>query len=121
MDLLLWRHAEAEDTAPGGDLGRALTARGRAQAERVAAWLGERLPDDAHILVSPAKRCQQTVAPLGRTTTTAAAQTSSGTGRWCPMAAMGPSRDSRCDVASNHYGAAGRAPGPGGGPEGGRR
>lgn len=72
MDLLLWRHAEAEDTAPGGDLARALTARGRAQAERVAAWLGERLPDDAHILVSPAKRCQQTVAPLGRKTTTAA-------------------------------------------------
>ena len=72
MDLLLWRHAEAEDNAPGGDLARALTARGRAQAERVAAWLGERLPDDAQILVSPAKRCQQTVAPLGRTTTTAA-------------------------------------------------
>ena len=43
------------------------------------------------------------------------------TGRWCPMAAMRPGRDSRWDVASNHCGAAGRAPAPGGGPEGGRR
>jgi hypothetical protein len=43
------------------------------------------------------------------------------TGRWCPMAALRPSRDSKCDVAGNPYGAAGRAPGPGGGPEGGRR
>jgi phosphohistidine phosphatase len=73
MDLLLWRHAEAEDAARGGDLERALTARGRAQAERVAAWLVERLPGDARVLVSPAKRCQQTAAALGRRTTTVAA------------------------------------------------
>jgi phosphohistidine phosphatase len=73
MDLLLWRHAEAEDAGRGNDLERALTARGRAQAERVAAWLAERLPDDARILVSPAKRCQQTVAPLGRKAATVAA------------------------------------------------
>jgi hypothetical protein len=43
------------------------------------------------------------------------------TGRWGPTAALRPGRDSRWDVASNHYGAAGRAPGPGGGPEEGRR
>jgi ribosomal protein S27AE len=30
------------------------------------------------------------------------------TGRWCPTAAMRPGRDSRWDVASNQYGAAGR-------------
>ncbi len=30
MDLILWRHAEAEDAAPGqDDLDRQLTARGR--------------------------------------------------------------------------------------------
>jgi hypothetical protein len=34
------------------------------------------------------------------------------TGRWCPMAAMRPSRDSRGEVASNQYSAAGWAPGP---------
>ncbi len=73
MDLLLWRHAEAEESARGGDLARALTARGRAQAERMAAWLAPRLADDALIFVSPAKRCQQTVAPLGRTVSTVAA------------------------------------------------
>jgi hypothetical protein len=42
-------------------------------------------------------------------------------GRWCPMAAMRPSRDSGCEVASNPCGAGGWAPGPGRGPEGGRR
>jgi phosphohistidine phosphatase len=73
MDLILWRHAEAEDAGGGSDLARALTARGRAQAERMAAWLAPRLADDARILVSPAKRCQQTVAPLDRTATTVAA------------------------------------------------
>jgi len=73
MDLILWRHAEAEDAGRGGDLARALTARGRAQAERMAAWLAPRLPATARILASPAKRCQQTVAALGRTPTTLAA------------------------------------------------
>jgi phosphohistidine phosphatase len=73
MDLILWRHAEAEDAARGGDLARALTARGRAQAERMAAWLLPRLPEAARIVVSPAKRCQQTVAPLGRAANTVAA------------------------------------------------
>jgi phosphohistidine phosphatase len=73
MDLILWRHAEAEDGGRGGDLARALTARGRAQAERMAAWLAPRLPTSAWIVASPAKRCQQTVAALGRTATTLAA------------------------------------------------
>jgi phosphohistidine phosphatase len=73
MDLILWRHAEAEDASDGGDLARALTARGRAQAERMAAWLGPRLPATARIIVSPAKRCQQTVAALDRSSITVAA------------------------------------------------
>jgi len=70
MDLILWRHAEAEDARGNDDLGRALTARGRAQAERMAAWLGPRLPATARILASPALRCQQTVAALARRATT---------------------------------------------------
>jgi len=93
MDLLLWRHAEAEDAGRGGDLARALTARGREQAERVAAWLAERLPDDAHILVSPAKRCQQTVAPLGRKTTTSAAIGPGGSAEALLAAAGWPNGD----------------------------
>ncbi|MBC5766631.1 SixA phosphatase family protein [Ramlibacter albus] len=67
MDLILWRHAEAEDPADGqDDLDRALTSRGEKQAARVAAWLDRQLPDGAKILTSPARRCEQTVLALGR-------------------------------------------------------
>lgn len=64
MDLILWRHADAEDGLP--DLGRALTDKGRKQAEKMGFWLSQRLPKDARILVSPAKRAQQTAAGLAR-------------------------------------------------------
>lgn len=65
MNLILWRHAEAEDSAPDHtDAGRRLTERGQKQAQRMAAWLHEHLPADARILVSPAVRTQQTVAAL---------------------------------------------------------
>jgi phosphohistidine phosphatase len=62
MDLLLWRHADAE---PGArDLERNLTAKGRKQAKRVAEWLRAWAPRDARILVSPAHRAQQTAEAL---------------------------------------------------------
>ena len=64
MDLILWRHAEAEPGDP--DLGRRLTSKGLKQAERMAAWLEPRLPDTTRILVSPAARTQQTALALGR-------------------------------------------------------
>jgi len=63
MDLLLWRHAEAEDGSP--DAARKLTKHGRDQARRVAAWLKPRLPKRCEILVSPATRAQETAAALG--------------------------------------------------------
>jgi phosphohistidine phosphatase len=66
MDLILWRHAQAEDSAPGGDLRRALTAFGRRQAAGIAAWLDARLPATTHVLASPALRAQQTAQALGR-------------------------------------------------------
>ena len=62
MDLLLWRHCEAEPGEP--DLGRELTGKGEKQARRVAAWLHAHLPDSARILVSPARRAQQTALAL---------------------------------------------------------
>lgn len=62
MDLLLWRHADAEDGIP--DSGRALTRKGLKQAKQVAQWLKPRLPQDCLILASPAKRAQQTAAAL---------------------------------------------------------
>ncbi len=64
MDLILWRHAEAEDGPP--DLQRELTAKGRKQAERVAEWLQQRLPDSYVLIASPAARAQQTAEALGR-------------------------------------------------------
>ena len=63
MNLILWRHAEAEDIAPT-DLARQLTTRGRKQAQNVAKWLRARLDDDAVILASPAIRTIQTVESL---------------------------------------------------------
>jgi len=66
MNLILWRHAAAEDApaAEGDDLGRALTKRGRKQAEIMAAWLNARLPADFELLVSPAVRTRQTAEAL---------------------------------------------------------
>lgn len=67
MDLILWRHAEAEDPDEGqDDLTRALTGRGEKQAARVGAWLDRQLPEGARILCSPALRCEQTVLAMGR-------------------------------------------------------
>ena len=58
MDLILWRHAEAEDGTP--DEQRKLTGKGHKQAARMAEWLGERLSKHVTMLVSPAVRTQQT-------------------------------------------------------------
>lgn len=66
MELILWRHAEAEDAAAGGDSARALTRKGHKQAERMARWIEARIGDDWRVLVSPATRTLQTVKPLGR-------------------------------------------------------
>ncbi|HEX9171931.1 MAG TPA: histidine phosphatase family protein [Telluria sp.] len=64
MELILWRHADAENSEP--DLERVLTARGRHQAQQVADWLNVRLPPNTRILCSPAVRAQQTLEPLQR-------------------------------------------------------
>lgn len=67
MDLIFWRHAEAEDEREGlADLERALTPRGEKQAARMAAWLDRQLPEGTRIVCSPALRCQQTAMALGR-------------------------------------------------------
>lgn len=64
MDLVLWRHAEAEQGAR--DDARELTAKGKRQAKRMAAWLRKRLPPGAKVLASPARRTRQTAACLTR-------------------------------------------------------
>ncbi len=62
MQLILWRHAEAEDGQD--DLARELTAQGHKQAERVGRWLRKRLPEDFRVIASPALRTRQTAQGL---------------------------------------------------------
>ena len=62
MDLILWRHAEAEDGPE--DLARALTPRGRRQAMRMAQWLKRHLPTPWTVFASPARRTQETAESL---------------------------------------------------------
>lgn len=77
MNIILWRHAEAEDgisevlsIMDGGshdeelfrqdDLSRCLTAKGHKQAAKMAAELKKRLPEKYQLWVSQALRSQQT-------------------------------------------------------------
>ena len=62
MDLILWRHAEAEDGMP--DAKRRLTDKGQKQAQHMATWLRAHLPAKTRILASPTTRTQQTVQAL---------------------------------------------------------
>lgn len=67
MDLIIWRHAEAHEAEPGEeDMLRALTSRGRKQADRMSVWLDAQLPQGTRILSSPAVRAEQTVQALKR-------------------------------------------------------
>ena len=62
MDLILWRHAEAEDGVP--DKTRKLTAKGEKQAREMADWLAARLPKDVRVMTSNATRAMQTASAL---------------------------------------------------------
>ena len=62
MELILWRHCDAEAGVP--DELRALTPRGRNEAARMAEWLRGRLPHACRIAVSPARRARQTADAL---------------------------------------------------------
>jgi len=63
MDLILWRHADAENGAD--DLARRLTPKGREQAAAMAKWLRAHLPKDYTLVASPAVRAQETAQALG--------------------------------------------------------
>ena len=62
MNLILWRHAEAEEGE--NDFRRTLTRRGLRQAAAMADWLRAHAPDGATLLASRAERSQQTAAAL---------------------------------------------------------
>jgi phosphohistidine phosphatase len=63
MELILWRHADAEDGRD--DLARRLTSKGEQQAAAMAKWLRAQLPGPFALLASPAVRAQQTARALG--------------------------------------------------------
>jgi phosphohistidine phosphatase len=62
MELILWRHADAEEGER--DLERKLTGKGRKQAARVAQWLQQRLPSKFTLICSPARRARETADAL---------------------------------------------------------
>jgi phosphohistidine phosphatase len=94
MDLILWRHADAEEgTEPADDLARALTQKGERQAERMAGWLKRQLASTTRVLVSPARRAQQTAQTLERKFKTADTVAPGGTVETLLQAARWP--DSR--------------------------
>jgi phosphohistidine phosphatase len=67
VDLILWRHAEAQLLQEGQvDLDRRLTAAGERQARRMGLWLQQRLPSTTKVLVSPAARTLATADALER-------------------------------------------------------
>src|SRR5260221_3327834 len=63
MELILWRHAEAEDAGRKADLARELTKRARKHAAKMAEWLKPRLEGDWRGGGSPAQRTLQTGEP----------------------------------------------------------
>ncbi len=74
MDLILWRHAEALVLRePQHDHERPLSPKGERQALRMAEWLNRHLPSSTRVLVSPARRAQQTAVALERRFKTVAA------------------------------------------------
>jgi phosphohistidine phosphatase len=70
MDLILWRHAEAEIIQTDQeDAARRLTPKGIKQAHKMAYWLDSHLPETCRIFVSPTVRTKQTaqaISALGR-------------------------------------------------------
>ncbi|HMV00534.1 MAG TPA: histidine phosphatase family protein [Rhodocyclaceae bacterium] len=105
MDLLLWRHAEAEDGPV--DLERPLTPRGEKQARAMARWILGHAPSTLRIVVSPALRCQQTAAALGRAFETSGT-ISLDSSADAILREAGSHPDSRCVVIVGHQPLLGR-------------
>lgn len=66
MNLYLARHGIAEDSAPGGDAARPLTADGYKRMEEIAAGLNELGLQADRVVSSPLRRAVQTAEILAR-------------------------------------------------------
>ncbi len=100
MELILWRHAEAEEGGP--DLERRLTQKGQRQAAKMAAFLRSRLPKNTRIVVSPALRARQTVHALTRHFDTEARIGPGASARAALEAAGWPDGDAACTLLVGH-------------------
>lgn|SRR5512147_2336033 len=106
MQLVLWRHAQAEDGKL--DLERELTAKGRRQAAKVAAWMRRRLPERFAVLASPAARARQTAEALGAEVTIADRLAPGGSVADVLEAAGWPDRGAAVTVVVGHQPTLGR-------------
>ena len=67
MDLVLWRHAEAQEWVEGcDDMARTLTLRGEKQAARMAAWLDRQLPEGTRKVLAGKKFVAESLGQEGR-------------------------------------------------------
>ena len=107
VQLIVWRHAEAEDGIP--DDGRRLTAKGRRQARCVARWLERQLGKPRTMLVSPARRAQETAAALASRFEICAAIGVGSSPREILSAARWPGDDDRIVIVVGHQPALGEA------------
>lgn len=102
MDLVLVRHAQPVRVEQGSVTGPAdpgLSAAGRVQAERLAAWLAAE-PVDA-VVTSPLRRARETAAPLAATLSVAAevvdgvAEYDAAAGEYIPIEELRAAKDER--------------------------
>lgn len=100
VELILWRHAEAEDGF--NDLARELTPKGRKQAAKMAAWLNARLPDECRLLSSPAARALQTAQALNRKIETVAELAPGASVEAILKAAGWPGGEGECVLIAGH-------------------
>jgi phosphohistidine phosphatase len=100
VELILWRHAEAEDGL--NDLARELTPKGRKQAAKMAAWLNSRLPQTCRVLSSPAARARQTAEALNRKIETLPALAPGASVQAMLKAAGWPGGDDECVLIAGH-------------------
>lgn len=100
MELILWRHAEAEEGLD--DLMRELTPKGNKQAEKMARWLNERLPKTCKVMSSPAARAQQTARALGRSIATEPALSPGADWQEVLQAAGWPGQDEDWVLVAGH-------------------
>lgn len=100
MELILWRHAEAEDGLD--DLDRPLTTKGQKQAKKMAAWLNERLPPESRVLSSPAVRARQTAKALNRSFEIVSSISPGASWEAVLDAAGWPGSDAECVLIAGH-------------------